>query len=203
MKYQIIYADPPWSYHGEMMNSSVTDHYSIMSIQDICNLPIKDIADANCILFLWVTMPKLNEFMKVVNAWGFEYKSCAFCWVKMNKKSTDTYFMGQGRWTRANSELCLLATKGKPKRISASVRQLVTYPITWHSKKPAIIRQRIIELCGDLPRIELFARQETPGWDAIGFDIDGKDIKDSLNDIIAKGGYADKGQAEIASPRPF
>jgi len=170
-KYQIIYADPPWQYRGKMMNGSVTDHYSVMGLQDICNLPVKEIADENSILFLWVTMPKLNEVMGVIKAWGFEYKSCAFCWVKMNKKSTDTYFMGQGRWTRANAELCLLATKGKPKRISASVRQLITYPLLWHSKKPAIVRKRIVELCGDLPRIELFARQKTEGWDVWGNEV--------------------------------
>jgi N6-adenosine-specific RNA methylase IME4 len=81
-KYNIIYADPPWSYNGNMMNSSVTDHYSVMNINDICNLPVKNIADDNCILFMWVTLPKLNEFMNVINSWGFEYKTTAFVWCK-------------------------------------------------------------------------------------------------------------------------
>lgn len=171
-KYQIIYADPPWKYKGEMMNSSVTDHYQWASLEDICSIPIKDISDNNCILFMWVTMPKLNEFMRVVNAWGFEYKSCAFVWVKMNSKATDTYFMGQGRWTRANPEICILATKGNPKRISAGVRQLVVSPIREHSQKPEEVKDRILQLVGDLPRIELFARQKTEGWDVWGNEVE-------------------------------
>lgn len=170
-KYNIIYADPPWKYRSKMMNSSVTNHYQCSSLQDICKLPIKEIASDNCILFMWVTMPKLNEFMDVVKAWGFEYKSCGFVWIKMNKKSTNTYFMGQGRWTRANPEICILATKGTPKRISASVKQLIVSPIQKHSKKPDEVRDKILQLVGDLPRIELFARQKTEGWDVWGDEV--------------------------------
>ena len=170
-KYKIIYADPPWQYQGQMMNSSVTDHYKWASLQDICDLPVSKMADENCILFMWVTMPKLNEFMEVVTAWGFKYKSCAFVWVKQNKKNFG-YFMGQGRWTRANPEICILATKGNPKRISASVRQLVVSPIREHSRKPDEVRERIVELVGDLPRIELFARRKVDGWDCWGNEVD-------------------------------
>jgi N6-adenosine-specific RNA methylase IME4 len=166
-KYNIIYADPPWSYQGKMMNSSVTDHYSVMTIDDICKLPVKDISDNNCILFMWVTLPKLNEFMKVIKSWGFEYKSTAFVWCKKNKIS-NSFFLGLGRWTRANPEICVLATKGKPKRLSNSVRQLQVFPIEQHSKKPDQFKNLILELVGDLPRIELFARQKTPGWDVWG-----------------------------------
>jgi len=169
-KYNIIYADPAWSYQGKMMNSSVTDHYDVMSINDICNLPVKNIADDNCILFMWVTLPKLNEFMKVVNAWGFEYKSTAFVWCKKNKIS-DSFFMGLGRWTRANPEICILATKGNPKRLSKSVRQLQTFKIQKHSQKPDEFKDLIIELVGDLPKIELFARQKTDGWDVWGNEV--------------------------------
>ena len=164
-KYQIIYADPPWSYNGGMMNSSVTDHYSVMNINDICNLPVKNIANDSCILFMWVTLPKLNQFMSVINSWGFEYKSTAFVWCKKNKIS-DSFFLGLGRWTRANPEICVLATKGSIKRLSKSVRQLQVFPIGSHSKKPEQFKNLIIELVGDLPRIELFARQKTEGWDA-------------------------------------
>ena len=169
-KYNIIYADPAWSYQGKMMNSSVTDHYNVMSIDDICNLPVKDITAENSILFMWVTLPKLNEFMKVVNAWGFEYKTTAFVWVKKNKKA-DSFFMGLGRWTRANPEICVLATKGKIERKSKSIRQLQVYPVDKHSKKPDEFRDLIVELCGDLPRIELFARNTTPGWDVWGNEV--------------------------------
>ena len=153
-----------------MMNSSATDHYKTMSLQDICNLPVKKIADDNCILFMWVTLPKLNQFMDVIKSWGFEYKSTAFVWVKKNKIS-NSFFMGLGRWTRANPEICVLATKGKISRRSNKVRQLQIFPIEQHSKKPDEFRNLIIELCGDLPRIELFARQKTDGWDAWGNEV--------------------------------
>lgn len=170
-KYQIIYADPPWSYKGKMMNSSVTDHYSVMTLQDICNLPVKDIADDNCILFLWVTLPKLNEFMQVVDAWGFEYKTTAFVWVKENKV-LDTPFMGLGRWTRANPEIMILATKGTITRRRADIRQLQQHKIGAHSEKPSVFHALITGLVGDLPRIELFARQKTEGWDVWGNEVD-------------------------------
>ena len=169
-KYNIIYADPPWRYQGQMMNSSVTDHYSVMTIDDIANLPVKNISDDNCVLFMWVTLPKLNEFMRVVEGWGFKYKTTAFVWVKKNKVS-NSFFMGLGRWTRANPEICILATKGKISRRSNSVRQLQIFPIGEHSKKPNEFRNLITELVGNLPRIELFARQKTPGWDVWGNEV--------------------------------
>jgi len=181
-KYQIIYADPPWSYRGKMMNSSVTDHYSTMTLLDICNLPVKIISDDNCILFLWVTLPKLNEFMNVVINWGFEYKTTAFVWVKTNKrtdinqfsflpKDSIDSFMGLGRWTRANAEICILATRGQVERKSKSIEQLQLLPLEGHSKKPDHFRNLIIELIGDLPRIELFAREKTEGWDVWGNEV--------------------------------
>ena len=168
-KYQIIYADPPWSYQP-MMNSSASDHYNTMSLQEICDLPIAGIADENCVLFMWVTLPKLNQFMQVVEAWGFEYKSTAFVWVKQNKKS-DGFFMGLGRWTRANPEICIIATRGSIKRQSAGVRQLQIFPVEQHSKKPDQFRDLILELVGDLPRIELFARERADGWDSWGNEV--------------------------------
>lgn len=170
-KYQIIYADPPWSYRGKMMNSSVTDHYGVMTLEDICNLPIQEISDGNCILFLWVTLPKLNEFMRVVTAWGFEYKTTAFVWVKENK-NVDTPFMGLGRWTRANPEIIILATKGSISRKRMDIRQLQQHKIGRHSEKPAIFRSLIVDLVGELPRIELFARQKTEGWDVWGNEVE-------------------------------
>ena len=100
-----------------------------------------------------------------------EYKTSAFTWVKKNRKS-DSLFMGMGRWTRANAEICLLATKGKPKRISASVHSVIISKIQEHSKKPNEARERIVDLCGDLPRIELFARQYADGWDCWGNETD-------------------------------
>ncbi len=174
-KYNIIYADPPWNYNSKMMNSSAIDHYNTMSLEDICNLPVKDISADDCILFMWVTFPKLNEFIKVVNSWGFEYKTCGFVWVKTNKVNHETFFMGQGRWTRGNAEICIIATKGKVKRLSNSIRQLHISPLETHSKKPNEIRNKIVELVGNLPRIELFARQKCDGWDCWGNEVNNEE----------------------------
>lgn len=182
-KYRIIYADPPWSFKtysdkGKKQKSADC-HYNCMSIEDIYNIPVSNIADDNCVLFLWVTFPLLKEGLETIKRWGFTYKTCGFVWVKRNRKS-DSYFWGLGYWTRANAEICLIATKGKPKRISKSVHQICDARIMQHSKKPAEIRNSIVELCGDVPRIELFAREKTEGWDCIGNEIDGRDIKECL-----------------------
>lgn len=175
-KYQIIYADPAWSYNDKGCNGSAEKHYPTMSIQKICALPVKYISDDDCVLFLWVTGPFLLDAKKVIRAWGFKYKTVGFVWVKRNKRSIWTWFWGGGHYTRANAEFCLLATKGKIKRISASVHQIIESPIQVHSKKPNETRKRIIKLLGDLPRIELFARKKYPGWDVWGNEVN-SDIK--------------------------
>ena len=171
-KYNIIYADPAWSYKDKASagKRGASYKYETQSQNWICNLPVQDIAADNCILFLWITMPKLNEVMEVIESWGFEYKTCGFTWVKKNKKK-DSWFWGMGRWTRANAELCLIATKGKPKRINAAVHSIIDTPIERHSKKPSVVRDKIVELVGDLPRIELFAREKVKGWDCWGNEV--------------------------------
>jgi N6-adenosine-specific RNA methylase IME4 len=172
-KYNIIYADPAWSFKTYSLKGkkrSPDKHYVCMDINDIKSLPVKDITQDNCILFIWVTYPNLLEGIETIKQWGFEYKTCAFSWIKKNKIS-DSLFWGLGYWTRANNEICLLATKGKPKRISKKVHQVVIEKIREHSRKPDIIRNKIVELCGDIPRIELFARQKVNGWDAWGNEI--------------------------------
>lgn len=174
-KYSIIYADPPWTYKvwsNKGKGRSAESHYSCMKKEDIQNLPIKEIASENAVLFLWVTYPCLLEGIELIEKWGFKYKTCGFSWIKMNKKK-NTPFVGMGYYTRANNEICLLATKGKPlKRISRSVEQVILSPIREHSRKPDEIRERIIDLFGDLPRVELFARQKTEGWDVWGNEIE-------------------------------
>ena len=166
-KYKIIYADPPWSYQDKGCNGNAAQHYPLMRDADICNLPIGDIADEDCVLFMWATYPKLREALNVINAWGFTYKSIGFQWIKQNR-SGNGYFFGLGRWTRGNTEPCLIAVKGKPQRVSKSVGQLVFSPLRRHSQKPDEVRDRIVELMGDLPRIELFARTAAKGWDCWG-----------------------------------
>lgn len=185
-KYKIIYADPPWQYRvysKKGQGRSAENHYHTMNIKDIMALPVDKIADKDCILFLWITFPCLKEGIEVMERWGFKYKTCGFNWVKRNKKK-NTYFMGLGFWTRSNSEVCLIGTKGQPKRVSKSVSQICDARIMEHSKKPAEIRERIVELCGELPRIELFARDKVKGWDSLGDEIDGKDIREALREVI-------------------
>ena len=171
-KYKIIYADPPWAYRDKALagNRGAVCKYPVQSKEWLESLKVRDIADTDAILFLWVTMPKLDEAFDLITAWGFQYKTVAFTWVKRNRKSP-SWFWGMGRWTRANAELCLLATKGQPKRVSAAVHSIIDTPIEEHSKKPAVVRDRILSLMGGVKRIELFARQKADGWDAWGNEV--------------------------------
>lgn len=188
-EYCIIYADPAWKYNNKpnKKGRAVECHYRTMDIEEIKALPIKEIAAKDSILFIWVTFPKLQEGLDTIKAWGFEYKTIGFVWVKTNKNTDTTQtsflpqdnfdsFWGMGMWTRANVELCLIATKGSPKRQSASVHSVVYAPISVHSRKPKEIRTKILQLVGDLPRVELFARQKADGWDAWGNEVE-SDIK--------------------------
>ena len=182
-KYSIIYADPPWSYNDKKCEGAAEKEYKSISLSDLCSLPVKEIAAKDCVLFLWATYPKIEDALSLIRAWGFEYKSIAFQWIKQNK-SGNGFFFGLGRWMRGNTECCLIAVKGKPKRISNKVSQLVFSPLQKHSQKPAIVRNKIIELVGDLPRIELFARTTLEGWVSACNEIDGRDIRQSLEEII-------------------
>ena len=186
-KYKIILADPPWTFKvwsDKGNEKSAVKHYDIMTKKDIQMLDVNAISDKNSVLFLWVTGPCLIEGIELIEKWGFEYKTIGFTWVKKNKKA-DTWFWGMGYYTRSNAELCLLATKGKPlERVSKSVHQIVDDRIMEHSKKPDTVRKRIVQLFGDIPRIELFAREKTEGWTSLGNEIDGMDIKESLNKLI-------------------
>lgn len=173
-KYQIIYADPAWKILGwdrnpEVYTKSAGHHYQIQEIGWIKALRVRDISDTNCALFLWVTSPVLEESFDVIKSWGFSYSTIAFTWVKKTKNGL--WHFGLGAWTRANPEMCLLATKGKPHRVSKSVRQLIVEPVREHSRKPDRVRDDIVQLMGDLPRIELFARQKTEGWDTWGNEV--------------------------------
>jgi len=172
-KYNIIYADPPWRYRAgaDKSHRSPENHYPTMHTADISVLPVKDLAADDAILFMWATFPKLPDAFEVIKAWGFTYKTVGFVWVKQNKKSHNL-FWGMGMWTRSNAELCLIATKGNPKRIDCGVHQVIISPIEEHSKKPHETRTRILQLVGDLPRVELFARQSPQGWDVWGNQVE-------------------------------
>jgi len=171
--YQIIYADPAWRYADQKNNDpsmgGIT--YPTMSIDEICAIPVNEIADKNAALFMWATMPMLQEALQVIKAWGFKYTTCAFTWVKLNPSGNGIY-SGLGHWTNGNAELCLFAKKGAPKRLAKNVKQIVMSPRGRHSAKPPEVRDRIVELIGDLPRIELFARQKVEGWDYWGNEVE-------------------------------
>jgi len=175
-KYNIIYADPPWhfqNYNNAKAQTNPERHYKTMTMKEISNLPVNEIADDNCVLFMWCTDPLLHKQIPIVEKWGFTYKTVGFHWVKTNKdKSKNLYAIGTGYWTRANNEICILATKGKIGRVKGSnVHRLVVADRQRHSQKPDCVRDKILELCGDLPKIELFARNKTPGWDVWGNEV--------------------------------
>lgn len=185
-KYGAILADPPWRFEvwsGETAvkarassngtNVAAGHHYQTMDRQNIAALSVEALAADDCALFLWVTWPTLLEAIDLMRGWGFEYKTCAFAWMKahagqveMFRDDLDTQ-MGMGYWTRANSEVCLLATRGKPKRLNADVRQGIIAPRREHSRKPDDIHERIERLVAG-PYLELFARQQRPGWTTWG-----------------------------------
>lgn len=172
-KYQIIYADPPWTHKrtGSKKSSRgmAKQFYPIMSTEAICELPIGEIVQDDCALFLWATWPNLPAALSVIEAWGFTYFGLGFEWIK--KTATGKDFFGMGYWTRANSEPCLLAFRGKMVPCRHDIRQIVESPIQGHSRKPAVIREKIVQLMGDLPRIELFARQRVDDWDCWGNEV--------------------------------
>jgi N6-adenosine-specific RNA methylase IME4 len=188
--YQIIYCDPPWRFEvwsGETavkarVNSNGTNvaaghHYNTMSPQELSELPVAEWCADDCVLFIWICWPILPQALQLIEAWGFTYKTCAFSWMKAHAGQIEMFrddidaSMGMGYWTRANSEVCLLATRGKPKRINAGVRQGIIEPRREHSRKPDCVPDRIVQLCGDLPRLEMFARTKRDGWDAYGNEV--------------------------------
>lgn len=185
-KYDIIYADPPWRYQDKSCEGACAKHYNTMSVEEICALPIANLSAKNCILFMWATYPQMQEALKVIAAWGFKYKTIAFQWVKLNQNVQlnnftiatvqdilhKACFFGLGRWTRGNTECCLLATKGKPHRENNAVSQLIFAPLTKHSSKPPEARDRIKTLMGGgTQAIELFAREHVEGWDCWGNEV--------------------------------
>ena len=177
-------ADPPWKfkYRGKGgYNSGRAIKYDTMNLDDIKNLPVEKIADDNSILFMWGTWTFYDQTLKVIESWGFNFKTCAFIWYK--KYASNKQFVGCGYWTRANTEYCLLATRGKPKRKNADVKQVYESVPRKHSQKPDIFRDKIIRLVGDLPRIELFARINAHDWDSFGNDTKLTQPKLILNNV--------------------
>lgn len=185
-RYSVIYADPPWSYGDKGFGKRPSDgtvkgsfapeagRYNTMSLNEIKSLPVNRLALPDAALLLWATSPLLPEALETMAAWGFKFKTVAFCWSKITNTGKEVANLGQ--WTMGNIELCLLGTKGSPKRLDRTVRQLVTAERTEHSRKPEEVRRRIEKVFGDVPRIELFARVAVLGWDAWGNEAPTQDV---------------------------
>ena len=192
-KYSIILADPPWKY-GDARNyktknnptgsGGASKHYPVMTLEELKSIPVKDIADDDCMLLMWVTGPKMDWGLEVLKSWGFKFCTIPFVWIKMKNDMSEPRKDGIGSYTLNNAEYVLLGRKGKYWRNSTKVKQIIQTPKFEHSVKPPEIRDRIVELFGDVPRIELFARQQMNGWDSIGNDLDGRDISESVNLLI-------------------
>lgn len=203
-----ILADPPW--HFEAWASppygkgrAAESHYDTMTESELAELPIADLAAENCVLFMWACWPMIEQAFRTIDAWGFKFKTCGFCWVKADATQINmfdeeiTADMLLGYWTRSNSEVCLLATRGKPKRTAADVRQAIIAPKREHSRKPDGIHERIERLVAG-PYLELFARQQRLGWTVWGNQTDkfapaiapddydsAKDMEGSIRDCYA------------------
>ncbi|HEA0345769.1 TPA: adenine methylase [Salmonella enterica] len=179
-KYTLIYADPPWVYRDKASDGErgAGFKYPVMNVLDICRLPVWDLAADDCLLAMWWVPTQPVEALKVVEAWGFRLMTMkGFTWHKTNKHKGNSA-IGMGHMTRANSEDCLFAVRGKlPTRMDASICQHVTAPRMENSRKPDVIREKLVQLLGDVPRIELFARQSSHGFDVWGNQCDGPAVQ--------------------------
>ncbi len=186
-KYGLIYADPAWSFLTYSKTRVVPQrakkqHYDVMTREELQALPVGDLAAKDCVLVMWITASNLLEGLELAKSWGFTYKTKVITWCKMTKRDEVGQFsfyppeisprMGLGHWSRQESEDAYLFTKGKPKRVSKAVRQLIFEPRREHSRKPDCTRGRLVALVGDVPRIELFSRTEIDGWDQWGNEAD-------------------------------
>ena len=174
-KFNVIYADPPWSFNskktGGSMKSGASQHYDVMSIEDLKSLPVEKLSSDNCLLVMWWVGAMPQEAINLVEAWGFKLKNMnGFVWNKLTVKGLP--FFGMGYYTRAGSESAIIAIKGKPDIKSRSVRAVITSPVGKHSEKPNDFREAINELMGkECPKIELFARQRHEGFESWGNEL--------------------------------
>jgi N6-adenosine-specific RNA methylase IME4 len=168
-RYAAIMADPPiefrtYSPKGE--GRCPQSHYKCSPLAELKALPVANIAAADAYLFLWVPLRSVDQVVPLMQAWGFTFSGSAFVWAKENKSGAG-WFMGAGFTTRHNVEICWLGRRGKPQRKSKAVRELIVAPRREHSRKPDEIYQRIEALCAG-PYLELYARQQWPGWTCLG-----------------------------------
>lgn len=177
--YRIVLADPPWSYYGDPnKDQAAGKHYPLMQTADICKLPVASMVQKPAVCFMWATGPKLPDALEVMRAWGFHYRGIAYVWVKTS--SGGKIIHGQGvrpTFVKPTTELVLVGSTNVRGRawslLTESQGQVVLAPrpANKHSAKPAEFHDRIVQLLGDVPRIELFARQRVAGWDAWGNEV--------------------------------
>ena len=186
-RYGLIYADPPWRYNQRSAHKKTKfgggagGHYETMSIEEIKNLPAGRLADDTCALAMWVTGSHMHHGRDVIRAWGFNHvESVLFVWVKTTNR-TGKPFYGTGYYTGGNAEYVLLGRKKQPSVTKRGVSQIILEPHPRkngkiiHSAKPECVRDHLVTLFGDIPRVELFARQTALGWDSIGDQLDTSD----------------------------
>lgn len=191
MKYGVILADPPWHFEvwGEGAKRNASHHYNVQTTEWLCSLPIAELCAEDCLLFMWTCWPKLKDAMAVIDAWGFTYRTLGFDWVKVSSCAQPR--IGMGYWTRANTEPCLLAGRGKPKRMDKGVSQVIVSGIGEHSQKPEQQYERIERLV-EGPYVELFHRPRNgmfpprDNWRFLGNECDGKDMADALRELAAE-----------------
>lgn len=200
-RYSVLLADPAWQYKDKNANGErgASFKYDTLKPNEIISLPMQNVMADDCAVFLWTTAPMLHDAVHALKMWGAPFRTVAFTWVKTIKNINHEHAMqgvgvdpwawlngngvtsfGLGHWTRSSTELCLLGVRGRPKRVGKSVRQALFYPALRHSAKPPEVRDRIVELMGDVPRLEMFARERAEGWDATGLELDGVDVRDFL-----------------------
>lgn len=178
--YGAILTDPPWRFKTWNQDNTSpgtrAPTYRTADATDLAVLPVSMLPARDAVLFMWISWPLLTEALALIDAWGFEYKTCAFSWIKAHAGQIEMFRddidvqIGTGFWTRANSEVCLLATRGKPKRLDAGVRQSIIEPRREHSRKPDCVYSRIERLVAG-PYCELFARTTRAGWDSWGNEV--------------------------------
>lgn len=172
-KFAILLADPPYDYKGQKQHNGPGGkdtggailHYSTVKLSDLKTLDVPSICEKDCLLFLWVTNPHLDQGIELLKHWGFKWATVGFVW---NKEVTNP-----GYYTLSQCELCLIGKRGKiPRpRGSRKVRQLVSEHRRFHSQKPDAVRQRIMEMFPTQTKIELFAREQSEGWASWGKDL--------------------------------
>ena len=175
-KYEVVYADPPWSYKfnkptaskggskGDGYSAGVNYYYDTMTMQEIKEMPLKELTAKNAVLFMWATNPLLPEALETMKEWGFKYKTC-ITWKKERCK-------GMGYWFRGHTEHLLFGVKGKVKAFRSLEHNIQSFPVEKHSKKPDWFRKLIEDNTIDMPnKIELFARQNTKNWDVFGNEV--------------------------------